>query len=586
MKITRPNKTRPNIEFSKNPTRETQVFLHLITGRTLDSSPCFYLASKYSNYLFNAPELTQKQLMANFSRLPSFKGIFITSLYPDSIGGLSHLGLQSLHRTVSIPFSAPEHFKEVILCKTNYVSYEFDAENLNQYSDNEIQLEKIVLSNSVSYKILLKHLQKTILILDVRSLDDISQLPPISEFSTIIHFTNPEILLKSEYTEFFSDKINLCFMNSGIVSNQIGLDYYRQRSNSFLQPLCTGSTLQAPSGFINLTTSHSSYNFIKETVMIEKQHEEIPLSNIDINLPIFPQLIHNEPKIPEFDIYAVTFLGCGTKFVAPHLHLSGYLIHTKYGIIALDPSEGFVYQLRRKYGPINANNILTHLCCIWLSHFHHDHIFGSASLLFERKKVTDKQIYFCAPQPVINDITIISQHYGDFNVVYDNREVNGKIPEDPLSITDQIHTLQINEHLIIQSVAVSHHAMRSKGCRIIIDGKTSIVFSGDRSYNNDYFATLFANPDLLIHEATFPIYARQKIGQQTNHCYIDESIRTSSEMNAKKAVFTHFSQRHNRNDLMYRPSNDIMLGFDFLDFSDLNLQQTFESCSTLAPLGK
>lgn len=664
--ISKPIKSKLNITPSKTPHQEIKI--ETVIGRTFDSSPFFILKINSFSFYFNVPEMSQRYLMVKYNdAYPSPQNIFITSLFPDSVGGLSHFFLQNYHKFSNFTsVTGPKDLIKVILLDYDYFGNKKipDPSKL-QISDNFdnrlIHVESITLSQSISYDILLKTINQRFLVVDCRFIDDLKKLPNLKEYSVILHLTTPEILIQKEYTSFFTsanesdemntkkDILNICFMPSGIISNHKSEQYYSRRANSILPPLSFGKTLKPPPGFINFTAAESEYDFISKKMSIKGQGEEIDIDTINLintenndtnesdnnkqnisenssnnnegnntnnenneklvnlsKLNILSKLTEFEPSLPDFKRYAVTFLGSGTKFVSQTVNLSGYLIHTKYGFVIFDPSEGFLDQLIRKFGPKLTEFILKNIECIWISHFHQDHILGIPSLLYERSKLTNKQIYFFAPQKLINDIQVISRYYGDFHVIYHNRESSNLIKSDTLaqnsnnddseSYYDKFKfdskkdylkeykstpdTFKINDHLTIQSIDVCHCNF-SKGCLLLIDDIKEIAFSGDHGYKKDHFAQSFQNCDFLIHEATFHSILKERIGQIFNHCYIDEAIDTAIYMNARMTCLTHFSQRYKPEYLEYRESDNIMLAFDFLEVTSENGLDVFKQCSTI-----
>lgn len=258
------------------------------------------------------------------------------------------------------------------------------------------------------------------------------------------------------------------------------------------------------------------------------------------------------------------------------------MIRTQYGYIAVDPSEGYLLQLQRKYGPEATKNILKNLECIWVSHFHEDHCFGVPSLLLKRSKVTDKQIFFFGPQKFIDDINKISSLYGDFKVVYHNREPEGRVQSSPEDMLEIPNDLPINDHLILKSIDVYHCVKNAKGFLLIIDNDSKIAFSGDRAFQKDHFADVFKDCDLLIHEATFPddFVQKQKSKQimVQKHCHNFEAVETVKLMNPKFALFVHLSLRYNFGSLKYKPALNILMAFDFLEFTSENIDRIFQKC--------
>lgn len=560
------------------------VQVETLSGNTFDTYPSLLLRIQKKQYIFNLPEMFQRNLLAKHIKLKNIQAAFITSAFPDSVGGLSVFILQTYYQKNKIfPIIGPKEIPDVILFDHDYVgnntASKYQNQVLNNFSNNDIEVKSINLTKSISYDIFIKKQNQHLLFVDCRSIEDLTLLPDLNEFSEIFHLTIPEILIQKEYFTFFTSHIsnktvhNFCFMPSGIITNEHSYEYYTRRSKNSLQPLSQGDTLKAPDGFTNITSSKAEYNLIKKQLEITNQGEIIDINYDELknlnSLQIKSRLIKSEPSLPEFDKYAVTFLGSSTKFVGVNQNDSGYLIHTKSGFVVFDPSEGFLCQIQRKFGPRITEYILKNIECIWISHFHHDHCFGSPSLLYERSKLTEKKALFLAPQKFIESIQKVSQIYSDFKVVYNNRE-------DESSTADDVVLIPINDHLSIQSINVFHDTPFAKGCLLSIDGIAKIAFSGDRSYQKDHFALAFKNCDLLIHEATFPDReksANYKINKK--HCEFFEAMETANLMKPKFTVFTHLSQRYTDEEITKKIDDIKIFAFDFLEFSDINAADIF-----------
>lgn len=570
----------------------SQVTLQAFTGNTFDTSASFILNINNDLYIFNIPETTQKMILSKNVKYESLKAAFITSLYPESVGGLSMFVIQGYHMIESL-FSivGPSQIPDVILYDPDYVKEETTQKHpinvLDTFSNEDLEVKQIKLQKSICYDVNLKILNQRMLVVDCRTIDDLRYLPDLSQYSVVAHLTIPEIFVQNEYIEFFASKLpvtNICFMPSGTISNSQSNEYYNIRRHKALQVLCYGKTMKQPEGFIDFTSYGSTYNFVTRKADVNQSVKYVDLNYTKLkNLnkyEIYSKLISFNPKLPSFQNYAITFLGSSTKFVSPERSNSGYLIHTKYGFIVLDPSEGFLQQVVRKYGPKTTTYILDNLVCVWLSHFHQDHCYGVPSLLHERSKVTNKPIHLCGPQKFIDDIKKISEIYGDFHLVCNNREVEGRDQNSVDDMNNIPSELKINDHLSMFSIDVYHDIMFAKGCIIVIDGQTKIAFSGDRAFQKDHFAEVFQNCDLLIHEATFPDSKKKNAKVMTikGHCFQHEAVETVKLMNPKYAVFTHLSLRYPDFLLKIKPGQNILNAFDFLEFSDENIEFIFQRC--------
>lgn len=568
---------------------EEQVLIHSFTGNTFDTSPSFLLKIKGNDYIFNLPEMTSKMQVATNFEYKNIRTAFITSLFPDSVGGLSLFIVQDYNQGEKLfQIVGPSQIKDVILFDPDYVDERITNKHtisvLNNFSNDDIEVNPINLSQSISYDVYLKVNDQHMLVVDCRSLDDIHQLPSLQQFSVIVHLTKPEVLVQKEYHTFFASHINISFMPSGIISNYESLNYYKKRQRRVLNPLSTGKTLKPPPDFVDFTGTDSIFDFETKriTCMSPPKYVDIDfyeLKDLD-SFDIFSKVTVYEPKLPNFDKYAITVLGTSTRNVTQERNNSGYLIHTHYGYIAVDPSEGYVSQLTRKYGPKQTKYILKNIECVWLSHFHEDHCFGIPSLLYERSKLTDKKIIFYGPQKFLDDINKISSYYGDFKVIYHNREVEGRVQESEEDMSLVPNDLPINDHIFLKSIDVYHSIKYAKGCMFLIDGETTIAFSGDRGFQKDHFTEVFGNCDLLIHEATFDYKALRnpKVRQITKHCSINDAKKIVKMMNAKYALFVHLSNRNDYYSFLNKPAKNILVAFDFLEFSSNNIDIIWDKC--------
>jgi hypothetical protein len=59
-----------------------KVELVVVSGRTLDTSPSFFILIDGVSYLFNVPDGTQRLFMQHKWKLASIKQIFFTSITP------------------------------------------------------------------------------------------------------------------------------------------------------------------------------------------------------------------------------------------------------------------------------------------------------------------------------------------------------------------------------------------------------------------------------------------------------------------------------------------------------------------------
>ena len=84
-----------------------------------------------------------------------------------------------------------------------------------------------------------------------------------------------------------------------------------------------------------------------------------------------------------------------------------------------------------------------------------------------------------------------------------------------------------------------------------------IVYTGDtRPINNPKILELFANADLLIHEATFIKQFHMELSLERYHSTIEDAIETAFNVNAKTLALVHISSRYNDRSSLLKMINE------------------------------
>jgi len=388
-----------------------------------------------------------------------------------------------------------------------------------------------------------------LLVINIKDLSSLSQLPPLSPFTFIVHFTQPSLLTTPEYLKAF-EGLNIpqvCFMDSNNFTFMGATSVYDKiaKNAPFISPLCGGntSTGSAPNNWINgvmgLTYTFAPVdrkkfvNNIKYPPEIQSLHE---LNNLESPLPVFSK-------------FGVTFLGTGAAIPSRLRNVTGILLHTNDGFIAIDPGEGYIFQIRRKFGLKNAKYILENLKGVWISHVHGDHMFGLLRLLSERAKVSEQTIVVAADDPIIQ----MTQTY---------EKIEG---ENSFKCTYVNHAEIVDlGFAVIKSTPVDH-CEGSRGC-IIKGNGFSIGFSGDRSTNDGFneFVAQEGGCDLLIHECTYDNEMEEQ-ASQNKHTTTQKALLAAEESNAKFEILTHLSTRYS-NGIPKIEKDNVCFAFDYLSF--------------------
>lgn len=133
-----------------------QATIQSFTGNNFDTSASFLLKIRKQMYLFNIPEMTQKMILVNDVKYRNIKASFITSIYPDSVGGLSTFIVQGYNQNETLfQIIGPSQIPDVILFDADYVDEKVTSKHqfqiLNSFSNEDIEVNSINLSHSISF---------------------------------------------------------------------------------------------------------------------------------------------------------------------------------------------------------------------------------------------------------------------------------------------------------------------------------------------------------------------------------------------------------------------------------------------------
>ncbi|CAI4045339.1 tRNase Z SKDI_11G2870 [Saccharomyces kudriavzevii IFO 1802] len=273
----------------------------------------------------------------------------------------------------------------------------------------------------------------------------------------------------------------------------------------------------------------------------------------------------------------------------PYIHVDGNIENRN---IMLDAGENTLGTMHRMFSQLAVKSIFQDLKMIYLSHLHADHHLGIISILNEWYKYNKDDemsyIYVITPwqynkfinewlvlenKELLKKIKYIScEHFIDdsfvrmqtqavpleeFNEILQensNHEVKRKLDLDGDSSYRDVDLItQMYEDLSIEFMQTCRaiHCDWAYSSSIIfqMDGNNDhntfkVSYSGDTRPNIENFShEIGHNSDLLIHEATLENQLAEDAIKK-RHCTINEAISVSNEMNARKLILTHFSQRY------------------------------------------
>ncbi|KNC47300.1 zinc phosphodiesterase ELAC protein 2 [Thecamonas trahens ATCC 50062] len=278
--------------------------------------------------------------------------------------------------------------------------------------------------------------------------------------------------------------------------------------------------------------------------------EEAIAANVAITLASVPP-----PETPAETVapepLQVLFLGTGAALPSKYRNVSGTLIHVTddtrppYAFL-LDCGEGSVGQLRRRYGPDGADEVLASLAFVFVSHIHADHHLGLVSVLARRTALGLPPTVVIGPAALglwLAEIACLEGMAYTFVDSWHCRVTRaGATPamDDPEAapLGDALAAVGIAS---LAAVPVDH-CFRSYGAVVRSEAGWSVVFSGD-CRPSPLLAAVGTDATVLIHEATFEDeLAHEAVAKK--HATTGEAAGVGADMGATTVLLNHFSQRY------------------------------------------
>ena len=288
------------------------------------------------------------------------------------------------------------------------------------------------------------------------------------------------------------------------------------------------------------------------------------------------EIDESEKDIPNRDA-EITCLGTGSSCPSKYRNVSGTLIQVPgIGNYLFDAGEGTLGQIRRFYGEERTAEILRGLRCVVISHLHADHHLGAPSVIkawyAQALKDGNKANLAIACNPLYrNFLTEIAQvedigfHRLHFPCQPDGNNSNFAV-DRAVATKEHIRSTDGDDFGLasIKRIPVPH-CLRSMATQLELTSGLRVAYSGDCRPSSN-FAAACRGAHLLIHECTFgddmASHARAK-----NHTTISEALQVSKEMEARRTLLTHFSQRYIKADALrlgQEQARGVLMGFDFM----------------------
>lgn len=278
-----------------------------------------------------------------------------------------------------------------------------------------------------------------------------------------------------------------------------------------------------------------------------------------------------ESDIPNRDTEIIP-LGTGSSVPSKHRNVSATIIRVPgIGNYLLDCGEGTLGQIRRVFNAQETADVLRNLKCIVISHVHADHHMGAASLIkaWYEQSLRDKTTSTLA----ISCIGRYRSMLEELSQVEDLGFHRLRFPSCPFpnSKDRDITTAQDlgSENFGLSSIKriPVPHCWRSYGTQLELTSGLKIAYSGD-CRPSSAFAQGCKGAHLLIHECTFGD-DKQDHAKAKKHSTMAEALSVAKEMEARRTLLTHFSQRYSKADSLRRErvegeEQSVLLAFDLM----------------------
>ena len=295
------------------------------------------------------------------------------------------------------------------------------------------------------------------------------------------------------------------------------------------------------------TPSASSRTSILTPSDVREIADDLKSAGVHADVPKPPNFVNALSCVPE-----LSFLGTGSSMPAKERNVSSVFVTTSPSDLSgmlLDVGEGTLGQIFQLYGDEAADNYLSRVKAIWISHGHADHHLGLSEIIRYRVSRGFKKLLVIAPASVMSLVKGIQHHIwpelsAGYIEVNCSHFVENFVPDgmDRQALEDGKYLLRDIGVSKLEAVPVDHCSdsyglvMETSACW----GK--LVYSGDCRPSKALIAA-GRGAKTVVHEATFEADMWED-AYVKKHSTITEAIDVGIECEAEYIVLTHFSQRY------------------------------------------
>ena len=429
------------------------------------------------------------------------------------------------------------------------------------------------------------------------------------DMKIVFHFTPVEVAENSQYLKWiqsaFSEGTYHVFLRltSNNVSSRerliyhkqlqlIAPDLFREKQTFESNPEIDFKDLNAHPG------SNSSVIQISPDFKIEDRHNTKHDEKYILKDPREREHIkYLEGTVPPPDLSKpaypkITFLGTGSTRGSVFRNVSGILVETTSDhFMLLDAGEDTLGQLYEMYGQGRAQEILTKLNAIFISHRHPDHHLGLITVLqkrtesFKKADLPESTLFLISGHRVNNfyrhyhyEAESLMEHV---KVVHPDRLLVLKSSVGGIAKPQIIDAPLLNEVLKACSLSYlescyARHCPQSFCISLTNQDNFKLVYTGDTKPcpNLDFLAGHRKSPDIFIHESTFENF-RTDDAMKKQHSTTKDAITNGRNSGAGFTILTHFQVRYPKIPNIFEVEGHERVGvaFDFMTVSPQTLHQ-------------
>lgn len=225
------------------------------------------------------------------------------------------------------------------------------------------------------------------------------------------------------------------------------------------------------------------------------------------------------------------------------------LICSPSSCILLDCGEGTYGQLVRFFGNKKADEVLSKIKAIYISHLHADHHIGLIQLIRKRfAALKDRNsispVYLLAPHQIQTWLHLYNKFFEKIRDAYQLLPNVQFLRQNADALETSVLASEVKQVLQLQQIQTTfvRHCPNAFGVALTHSSGWKITYSGDTMPCNN-LVEIGKDSDVLIHEATMEDELKQEAVVKM-HSTTSEAIEIGNRMSAKFILLTHFSQRY------------------------------------------